>query len=437
MVSFDFIDSANAEYIERLYQQYQKDPRSLDDEWVAFFSGFELGLGRPASSLIPTYVETDHQLTDGKLNKGIYALVHVYREIGHLVANLDPLGHNRQSHPLLELSEFGISPKDLDSDLGNGGFLGFERGPLRELIEKLRMTYCQTLGVQYTDISDKTQRNWLEHRMEPILNHPTFSPEHKVHIFKLLVKAQEFEQYLHTKYIGQKRFSLEGGEALIPMLDTIIEAASELGADDIVMGMAHRGRLNVLAHILSKPYETFFCEFEGSALAQAPEGDGDVKYHLGYSCDRLTGHDRKIHITLCPNPSHLELVDPVIEGIVHAKQERKGDVDRTRVIPIQIHGEAAFTGQGIVHETISLSELEGYQTGGTIHIIITISWVIPPLPIRPAIPLIPPISKWCNRRFSRERDDPEAVVHAARMAIEFRSSDGCHDGSDLLPALWT
>lgn len=421
MESFDLIDSANAEYIERLYQQYQKDPRSLEDEWVAFFSGFEIGLGRPASSVIPA-IKGNGKPGEVPLNKGIYALVHVYRENGHLIANLDPLGHNRKSHPLLELSEFGLTPNDLNSKLGNGGFLGFKDGTLRELIEKLRVTYCQTLGVQYTDISDKNQRNWLEERMEPILNHPHFPREHCAHILKLIVQAEEFEQFLHTKYIGQKRFSIEGGEALLPLLDTIVEAGSELGVDEVVMGMAHRGRLNVLAHILGKPYETFFCEFEGSALVAAPEGDGDVKYHLGYSCDRISGHGRKMHISLCPNPSHLELVDPVIEGIVWAKQERKNDSERSRVIPVQIHGEAAFTGQGIVYETLSLSELKGYGTGGTIHIIINNQLGYTAIPSQTRYTTYPTdISKMIQAPvFHVNADDPQAVVHAARMAIEFR-----------------
>ena len=241
-------------------------------------------------------------------------------------------------------------------------------------------------------------------------------------ILHRLVVAEAFEQYLQTRYIGHKRFSIEGAEALIPLLDALVEEGSHLGVEELVMGMAHRGRLNVLTHVLRKPYELILSEFEETFVPQKSEGDGDVKYHLGFSCDHTTAQDRKIHLSLSANPSHLELVDPVIEGIVHAKQDYLNDGERQRVVPILMHGEAAFTGQGIVPETLGLSQLEGYRTGGTLHIIINnqIGFTAPlqqtrstPYPTDVAKMLQAPI-------FHVNADDPEAVVHAARLAMAFR-----------------
>jgi len=330
MEPFDVIHRANAEYLERLYQQYLTNPRTLDAQWLAFFKGFEFGYGGHAPAVVPAAGEG--VAAPDPLTKDVYALVNAYRELGHGIARLDPLGHNRPSHPLLALEEFGVSLADLDHQVGKGGFLGPTDGTLRDLLEKLRLTYCQTLGVEYVEIDDKTQRTWLQQQMEPILNQPSLPPSRCRQILSRLATAEVFEHFLHTRYIGYKRFSLEGAEALIPLLDTLVEEGAALGVAEMVMGTAHRGRLNVLAHLLRKPYEIILSEFEETLVPQNNDGNGDVKYHLGFSHDHVTAQGRPIHLSLSANPSHLELVNPVIAGIVHAKQQALHDIECHRVV---------------------------------------------------------------------------------------------------------
>src|SRR5688500_3324993 len=432
---FDFANQANAEYIDRLYQQYQRDPRTVDETWRAYFAGFEFALGRaPEGATLGAggvVVETPRRQP---LTIGVYNLVHSYRELGHFVARLDPLGHDRANHPLLDLRQFGMTPADLDLQVGTGGFVGPTEGTLCGLLDKLRATYTGTLGVEFMDISDKTQRDWLTQRMEPILNRPAYSPEQARAILYQIVAAEEFERFLHTRYVGQKRFSLEGAESLIPLLNTLVDEAALLGAEEVCMGMAHRGRLNVLAHVLNKPYEVIFSEFEGTIVTQDSEGDGDVKYHLGYANDRPTATGRPIHLSLSPNPSHLELIDPVVEGIVRCKQKNRGDKDHSRVVPVLLHGDAAFVGQGIVHETLGLSELPFYRTGGTIHVIVNnqIGFTTPPHEGR-FTPYPTDVAKMIQAPiFHVNGDDPDAVVHASRLAIAFRQQFKC----DVFLDLW-
>lgn len=435
MDSLDFVNRANSDYIEALYQQYQKDPRSLDEHWRAFFAGIELA--SDASGVLPTNgsgvrienlpTDVQQQVTSEmqpgqESTKGVYALVHMYRELGHLIANLDPLGHNRPTHPLLKLSEFGLTNADLDHHVSHGGFLGKTDGTLRDLIDKLQRTYCGTFAVQYTEIPDLVQRVWLEQRMEPIYNQPNYKPEECHSILNTLIEAEEFENFLQTRFLGKKRFSLEGGEALLPMLNTLIEVGADKGADEIVMGMAHRGRLNVLTHVLGKPYEMLLSEFEENKFAKPTEGDGDVKYHMGYYCEKMTPNRKRVSLGLSANPSHLELVNPVIEGIVRAKQQYRSDKDRAKVVPILIHGDAAFTGQGVVTETLNLSELTGYKTGGTIHIIVNnqLGYTATPHQTR-FTPYPTDVAKTIQAPvFHVNADDPQAVVHASRLAMAFR-----------------
>jgi 2-oxoglutarate dehydrogenase E1 component len=417
MDSFDFVNRANAEYIDQLYQQYQRDPRSLDPQWRAFFAGYSAG----STGVTSPSVQAE-AVAGGQLSVGVYDLVHSYRDLGHFVANLDPLGHNRTDHPLLHLSEFGLSTSDLDRPVIAGSFQGSTDGTLRDLIHKLRDTYCGTIGVEYIDIADKAQREWLQQRMEPILNRPRLSNAEAHAIMFQIVAAEEFEKFLHTRYVGQKRFSLEGGISLIPLINTLADDGALLGVEEVILGMAHRGRLNVLAHVLNKPYEVLLSEFEGTILSDEYEGDGDVKYHLGYSNVRPTAQGKTLHMLLCPNPSHLELINPVIEGIVRSKQTYLGDKNRNRVVPILLHGEAAFTGQGIVPETLGLSELPGYRTGGTIHIIINnqVGFTAGPKQTR-FTPYPTDVAKMIQAPiFHVNGDDPEACVHAARLAIGFR-----------------
>jgi 2-oxoglutarate dehydrogenase E1 component len=447
MQRFDFVNRANADYIDRLYEQYKRDPRSLDEEWRAYFAGFEFAAANANANANANAARTAAGVSratgDGEvagtgeesLSVGVYDLVHSYRELGHFLAHLDPLGHNRPSHPLLELSEFGLSPTDLDKRVGPGPFLGPTDGSLRDLIEQLRATYCRTLGVEYMNISDKAQRDWLAQRMEPVRNRPEFSKEEQQAILFQLVAAEEFERFLHTRYVNQKRFSLEGAEALIPLLNTTVDDAAKLGVEEVCMGMAHRGRLNVLAHVLNKPYEILFSEFEGTIVNQDETGDGDVKYHLGYANDRpVPGHNTGIHLSLSPNPSHLELINPVVEGIVRCKQKIRGDKDHKKVVPLLIHGDAAFVGQGIVHETLGLSELSFYRTGGTVHVIVNnqIGFTTTPREGR-FTPYPTDVAKMIQAPiFHVNGDDPEAVVWASRLAIAFREEFRC----DVMLDLW-
>jgi 2-oxoglutarate dehydrogenase E1 component len=361
-------------------------------------------------------------------------LVHSYRELGHFIADLDPLGHNRPTHALLDLSQFGLTPADMDKRVTHCDFQGAFDGTLRDLIEKLRATYCSTIGVEFVNISDKAQRDWLIQRMEPIYNRPVLTKAERQALLYEVVVAEEFEEFLGRKQKGQKRFGLEGGESLIPLLNTLVDDGAALGIQEVVMGMAHRGRLNVLAHVVNKPYEVIFREFEGKT-AEGQDGDGDVKYHLGYAQDRRTKNNHSIHIALSYNPSHLELVDPVVVGIVRAKQNYRGDhATRTRVVPILIHGDAAFCGQGIVHETLGLSELPYYRTGGTIHVIVNNQIGFTTVPRQGRFTPYPTdVAKMIQAPiFHVNGDDPEACVHAAKLAIAFRQQFHC----DVMIDVW-
>ena len=410
----DSVNAYSPEFLDSLYSQWQKDPGSVDRQWDWFFRGFDLAAGAPPRAVLSPADEA------GATVLAVGDLIHSYREMGHLIANLDPLGNNTLRHPLLELSEFGLTEADLDRTVATGTFGGGAPVPLRQLIEMLRTTYCGTLAVEYMDIRDPAQRAFLQEGMEPILNKPALTAEKRKAILARIIAAEEFEQFLQRRHPTVKRFSIEGAESLIPLMDELIDTASELGADELITGMAHRGRLNVLAHIFRKPYEVIMSEVMDRP--QKSQGDGDVKYHLGYACDIITGCGKQMHLSLASNPSHLEIVDPIVEGIVRAKQNRKGDVDRQQVIPVLIHGDAAFTGQGVVVETLYLSELEAYRTGGTIHIIVNnqIGFTTDPkdarftrYPSDAAKAIQAPV-------FHVNGDDPEAVVHAARLAMAFR-----------------
>ena len=266
-------------------------------------------------------------------------LVHSYREMGHLVANLDPLGHNMTHHPLLELSEFHIDESDLERVVTAATFRGGLRAPVKEIVRQLRETYCGTFAVEFMEIRDSEQRAWLIEQMEPTLNKPVLSKEERQSILERLECAEGFELFLQRNFPTVKRFSNEGGDSLIPLMDALIDTGAALGMDEMNIGMAHRGRLNVLTHILRKPYETILTEVIGRPTYKAA-GDGDVKYHLGYAHDYTTKNGKKVHLSLASNPSHLELINPIIEGSVRAKQNRKGDIHRDRTIPVLMHGEA-------------------------------------------------------------------------------------------------
>ena len=404
---------ANAEFVEALYEQWKTDPSSLSEAWQMFFQGFEL-------AMCPRNCVASEQAGD---QSKVASLIYNYRDQGHVIAQLDPLGNNPASHPHLELEEFGFTESDLDRVFDTGHLGGPKRATLREIVAILRDTYCRSIGVEYLHIQDVRIRRWLQTRMEPVRNRPRISRERKMAILTCLIDAEVFENFSHTRYLGQKRFSIEGGESTIAGLHETVELAPELGVEEIVMGMAHRGRLNVLVNILEKSYAEIFSEFEGNFLPNTVGGDGDVKYHRGYTSNHVNANGRSVHITLTSNPSHLEAVDPVVEGRARAKQRQRKDVEvRTKVLPLLIHGEAAFAGQGLVAETLNLSQLEGYTTGGTLHLIVNNQIGFTTLP-RDAhsTRYASDVAKIIEAPiFHVNGDDPEAVVYAMELALRFR-----------------
>jgi 2-oxoglutarate dehydrogenase E1 component len=405
----------NLSAIEDAYRRWRDDPQSVDPSWRYFFEGFELGGARAALPAADTHCQT-----------GIVRLIDAYRDLGHFLAHLDPLSDERVTHPLLDLAEFDLDEADLDRTFDTSHFVGLPQATLRELLAALRETYCRTIGVEYMHIQDTRIRRWLQERMEPRRNQPNFSRAKKLAILKELHYAEMFERFLHTRYVGQKRFSLEGAETLIPVLEAFVEMAPETGVREIVMGMAHRGRLNVLANTLRKPYQEVFAEFEENFLPNSIDGDGDVKYHLGFSGERTTSTGKPLHLSLTPNPSHLEAVDPVVEGRTRAKQFRFGDVGRRRGIPLLIHGDAAFAGQGLVAETLNLSELAGYTTGGTLHVIVNnqIGFTTAPKDAR-STTYCTDVAKMIQVPiFHVNGEDPEACVYIAELSLDFRQTFG-------------
>jgi 2-oxoglutarate dehydrogenase E1 component len=412
MIRATFANPLNLDALENAYRQWRLDASSVDESWRLFFEGFELGSSGKALQAAPAE------------QTSIVRLIDAYRDLGHFLARLDPLSEGRSSYHLLELKEFGLTDGDLDRTFDASHCAGLGQVTLRELLDALRETYCRTIGVEYMHIQDTHIRRWLQERMEPRRNQPRFSRRRKYRLLIDLHFAELFEKFLHTRYVGQKRFSLEGAETLIPILDAIVDKAADLGVREIVMGMAHRGRLNVLANIIGKPYEELFSEFEENFLPDTIGGDGDVKYHLGFSADRVYSGGQRIHLTLTPNPSHLEAVDPVVEGRTRAKQRLYGDESRTAGLPLLIHGDAAFAGQGLVAETLNLSQLEGYTTGGTLHVIVNnqIGFTTSPSDAR-STTYCTDVAKMIQVPiFHVNAEDPEAAVFVAELAMEFRQT---------------
>lgn len=352
----------------------------------------------------------------------VLQLINAYRVRGHLLADLDPLGYEPHYHPELDPAQYGLTIWDLDRKFITGGLGGQSVATLRDILDTLRETYCGKIGVEYRNIQNPEQKLWLQERMESCRNKTQLSREAKRRILLRLNAAEAFEKFLHTRYVGYKRFSLEGAETLIPMLDTLLEEAAEQGVVEVVMGMAHRGRLNVLANIIGKSYEKIFSEFEGYIDPTTPQGSGDVKYHLGATGFYESPTGKKINLSLASNPSHLEAVNPVVEGMARAKQERIGDINRKKVIPVLIHGDAAFAGQGIVAETLNLSQLRGYRTGGTVHIVINnqIGFTTSPEQARSTL-YATDIAKMLQVPiFHVNGDDPEAAIHVVKLAFAYR-----------------
>ena len=353
---------------------------------------------------------------------GVLKLINMYRVRGHLIAKLDPLGEHQLYHPELDPSKYGLTLWDLDREFVTGGLGGLEKGTLRQILAVLKQTYCQTIGVEYRHIQDTAEKVWIQERMEPPENRQTPPAELRRETLRYLVAAESFEKYLHTRFVGHKRFGLEGAETTIPVLARVLSDAANDGVQEAVIGMAHRGRLNVLANIIGKPLAKLLSEFEENTDPYATQGSGDVKYHLGSAGIFRSAEGREIQVAVGPNPSHLEWVNPVIEGITRAKQARRGDLQRDKVIPILIHGDAAFAGQGVVWETINLSQLHGYRTGGTIHIIINnqIGFTTTPEGARSS-PYPTDLARSVQAPiFHVNGDDPDACARVARLAYAFR-----------------
>jgi len=425
------LSAENGAYVEGLFEDHVLGRGSVPAHWVELFDRL-LGRvpapnGEPRRAEGAAAAEALHVSGAPVLGTvpsavGIVGLINAYRTHGHLIANLDPLGRDLDSHPFLDPGEYGIGPERMDVPANCGHFLGAGEATPRELIELLRETYCGSFAVEFMEMREKVHRDWLIERMEPIRNRPQLSREERVRSLMVLLAAEQFEQFLHKRFLGQKRFSIEGGDALIPLFDFLIEDAERLGGRELVIAMAHRGRLNVLVHTMGVPYRAMLAQFRVGLQPRDAQGAGDVKYHRGFSCDRRLRSGHSIHLSLCANPSHLEAINPVAEGMVRAKQNYFGDTDRSRVMTVLVHGDAAFTGQGMVAETLSLSELDSYTTGGTIHLIVNnqIGFTTDPRDYRftrhPS-----DLAKIVQAPvFHVNADDPEACVHAARLAIEFR-----------------
>ena len=418
MDKLSYLSNAGADYIDSLYQSYKEDNSSVDFGWQKFFEGFDFGRGSEAGTVS---VETPEHFFK-EIN--VLNLINGYRERGHLFTKTNPVRERRPYFPGKELETFGLSHQDLDTVFSAGVEVGLGPAKLCDILELLEQTYCQSIGAEYKYIRNPEKIKWVEQRMESERNTPNFSIETKKRILKKLNEAVVFENFLGTKFLGQKRFSLEGAESVIPALDTIIEKGAESGIEEFVIGMAHRGRLNILANIMNKTYTDIFSEFEGKGYDVNSPFGGDVKYHLGYSTDVEVASGKKVHLSLCPNPSHLEAVDPLVEGMVRSKIDFKYDGDYKRIAPILIHGDASLAGQGIVYEVLQMSKLEGYRTGGTIHLIINnqVGFTTNYKDARSSTYCTDLAKVTLSPVFHVNGDDVEALVYAINMAVEYRQT---------------
>jgi len=414
---------ANADVIEAAYRLWLDNPDGVDPTWRAFFQGFSLGSnGGPIGDALES--QGQHApIIDSLKQSHVHYLIAAYRAIGHLQAHLDPLSGPPAPLPKLALSQFQLDEGDLDTAFDVGTYLGGGQMKLRSVLESLQKTYCGHVGVEYAHIQDQDCRLWLQERIESTKLQPAFTKQQKVRILRRVYKAELFEKFLHTKYVGQKRFSLEGGETIIAALDAVIDHCPDAGVEEIVMGMAHRGRLNVLCSVMRKSFDQLFDQFSENYIPDTVGGDGDVKYHLGYESILQTTSGKKVEVRLAANPSHLEIVDPVVEGKTRARQRIRGDQDeRRRVLALLIHGDAALAGQGVVAETLNFSQLPGYRTGGTFHFVINnqIGFTTDPRDAR-STRYCTDVAKMIEAPiFHVNGDDPEAMCMVSQLALDFR-----------------
>ena len=426
MDRFSFLNAAHTAYFADLYDQYLQFPDSVEPSWRAFFQGFDFGMQQNGVSE-EVLEQAPAEFEEGKVPEHVIKefqvirLIDGYRKRGHLFTKTNPVRARRKYSPTLDIRNFGLSQSDLQTTFNAGEILGIGPSSLQRIIEHLENVYCDSIGAEYMFIRKPEEVEWIQNKLSINENHPDFDVERKKQILKKLNEAVSFENFLHTKYVGQKRFSLEGGESLIPALDALIEKAAEVGVKDFVMGMAHRGRLNTLTNIFGKSAKDIFSEFDGKDYEQ-DIFDGDVKYHLGWTSCRTTDNGNEININIAPNPSHLETVGSVVEGITRAKQDRRYEGDNSKVLPILVHGDAAIAGQGVVYEVVQMAQLDGYKTGGTIHIVVNnqIGFTTNYLDGRSSTYCTDVAKVTLSPVLHVNADDAEAVVHSILFAFEFR-----------------
>ncbi|WP_282080654.1 2-oxoglutarate dehydrogenase E1 component [Aquimarina algiphila] len=426
MDKYSFLNAANTAFFADLYDQYLQSPDSVEPSWRAFFQGFDFGVENTDGSGETIYVEKTSEETvtvpeNVQKEFQVVRLIDAYRTRGHLFTKTNPVRDRRKYTPSLALENFGLSQADLNTVFNAGEIIGIGPNTLSNIIVHLEEIYCDSVGIEYMYIRNPEEREWIQARINFNSNRTKFSVDQKKHILKKLNQAVSFESFLHTKYVGQKRFSLEGGESLIPALDALVEKAANLGVKEFVMGMAHRGRLSTLTNIFGKSPKDIFSEFDGKDYEEAVF-DGDVKYHLGWTSKRKTDSGKDINMNIAPNPSHLETVGAVVEGITRAKQDRHYQENTSEVLPIIVHGDAAVAGQGLVYEIVQMAKLDGYKTGGTIHIVVNnqIGFTTNYLDARSSTYCTDVAKVTLSPVLHVNADDAEAVVHATNFALDFR-----------------
>ncbi|ADY29643.1 2-oxoglutarate dehydrogenase, E1 subunit [Cellulophaga lytica DSM 7489] len=422
MDKYSFLNAAHTSFFATLYDKYLISPDSVEPSWRAFFQGFDFGQetaqeefsenGPAIEAAMPQSLQKEFK---------VIKLIDGYRSRGHLFTKTNPVRERRKYSPTLELDNFGLSSEDLNTVFTAGEILGIGAVSLEEIIKHLKSIYCDAIGVEYMYIRKPERVEWIQNWLNVNDNHPKFNADRKKHILKKLNQAVSFESFLHTKYVGQKRFSIEGNESLIPALDAVVERAAEMGVEQFVMGMAHRGRLNVLTNIFGKAAKDIFSEFDGKDYEQEIF-DGDVKYHLGWTSERKASNGNKIKMNIAPNPSHLETVGAVVEGIARVKQDAHFPEDFSKVLPIVVHGDAAIAGQGLVYEVVQMANLDGYKTNGTIHIVVNnqIGFTTNYLDARSSTYCTDVAKVTLSPVLHVNADDAEAVVHASLFALEYR-----------------
>ena len=421
-----FASRLNLEILEENYDRWQSDPDSVDSGWRAFFDGFELGSidGKNGHA---TVGGERHEFREGPLQTRVDGLVYGYRTLGHTIARINPLADKRPENPLLTLRELGFTDKDLDLRVSSKFFLEGREMRLREMIAQLETVYADTIGAEFQHIQNTRIRNWVRHRLESRPPKHSAPRERQIALLRAVQEAEAFETFLHTRYVGQKRFSLQGAEGLMAILHALLNKCPGVGIQEICMGMTHRGRLTVLANFLRKSLKVIFTEFSTNYIPELVAGDGDVKYHLGYETVRKLPHGAEVEIRLSANPSHLEAVDPVVEGTARARQRIRGDTEhRRQVLPLLIHGDAAFAGQGVVMETLNMSQLPGYSTGGTVHIVVNnqIGFTTLPEDARSSM-YATDVAKMIEVPiFHVNGEDPLALAFVTELALDFRQEFG-------------